>query len=218
MRRPCAGLAIVMAALLISAAGSPLASQTRDRVRRIGYAPNLPLSSRLLPDDVTVVVESPGKGEQVVYEHEPTQREVALELLQTTAAVVIQVSRSESALIDDGRWISTTVTGTITEVLRVPADHAKAFRVGSALSVEMYGGRLRIGHVVVETEEAAVVEPGRRYLVFAGNGYSSPGLPYLRHVPLRVHVNGSLHPPAGVTSALDGASLRRLRWLARSGL
>ncbi len=217
MRRSWAGMALVIPALLMSAAGSPLASQARDRVRRIAYAPNLPLSARLRPDDVTVVVESIGKGEEVVYEHQPTQREGALELLDSTAAVVMRVSAAESALIDEGRWISTTITGTITEILRVPADKARAFTVGRTLSVEMFGGRLRIGHVVVQTEGAAVVEPGRRYVVFAGNGYSSPELPYLRHLPLRLHASGSLHAPAGGGSELDGMSMRRLRSLARSG-
>lgn len=216
MRRSWAAVALVIAALLMSAAGSPLASQTSARVRRIAYAPNLPLAARLLPDDVTVVVEPIGKGEEVVYEHQPTQRQVALELLGSTAAFVMRVSAAESSLMDEGRWISTTVTGTITEILRVPIDKARAFTAGRTLSVEMFGGRLRIGHVVVETEGAAVVEPGRRYVVFAGNGYSSPELPFLRHVPLRLNASGSLHPTAGGGSELDGMSMRRLRSLARS--
>lgn len=99
----------------------------------------------------------------------------------------------------------------------MPTDKARAFTVGRTVSVEMFGGRLRIGHVVVEAEGAAVVEPGRGYVAFAGNGFSSPELPYLRHVPLQLHASGSLHPPAGVASELDGMSVRRLWSLARSG-
>ena len=95
MRRSWAGMALVIPALLMSAAGSPLASQTSARVRRIAYAPNLPLAARLPPADVTVVVEPIGKGEEVVYEHQPTQRQVALELLGSTAAFVMRVSAAE---------------------------------------------------------------------------------------------------------------------------
>ncbi|MFN7977447.1 MAG: hypothetical protein U0P30_04870 [Vicinamibacterales bacterium] len=187
-------------------------------MRVIRYAPNLRLDQRLRPDDDTVVVESPGKGEEVVYLRKPTEREIALELLNSTAAVVVRVSAAESELIDEGRWIATRVSATVAEVLRVPAGQSAAYRVGQQIAVTAGGGRLQIGGVQIETEGCATIVPGRRYVFFIGRQDVFTALPLLVHAPLLLNADGSLSPAGASTSPLVGASLRRLRQLARSGL
>lgn len=114
------------------------AAQTNESVRTIPYAPNRPLSERLLPDDDVVVVTM--RADEVVTPRRPTARAMASALLRDYTAIVLRLDRSEGLLVDNGRWIASRLTGEVVERLNtVKTTGTAALKAGTGVSVAMHG-------------------------------------------------------------------------------
>lgn len=191
------------------------AAQTNESVRTIPYAPNRPLSERLLPDDDVVVVTM--RADEVVTPRRPTARAMASALLRDYTAIVLRLDRSEGLLVDNGRWIASRLTGEVVERLNtVKTTGTAALKAGTGVSVAMHGGSLRLGRVLLKTDQHVELEAGQTYVVFLGEGDEWQHLPLVMHGPLIVEPSGRLRDASQAKSELNGMTLESLKRIARS--
>jgi len=130
-----------------------LAQQPAARVRTIRQVAGTPLTSLLLPDDETVVVERPGTP-PLVLQVEPNltpEQAVAFATSYSDAIVVMDVQTSIAALVEDGSWIATHTTGQVVDVVK-PFPR-RPLRIGQRLVLTQDGGEL-LGAVMWSLAEA----------------------------------------------------------------
>lgn len=115
------GIVTLILVASLPASGSATCSGSQGlRVRAITSPAALPIPERLLDDDDIVVVSSPEDPAVL-----PTTNRTPMTVLRQAVATefgttaVVDVSKIESALSEDGQWVQTRFSGVVREVLRV---------------------------------------------------------------------------------------------------
>jgi hypothetical protein len=143
------------------------------RVRILPHRADVPLPSRITPDDHWILLQRASAAERIDEQVAPdVTSDVALATLTrlSAAVAVIDVKASTPRLVEGDTWLATTTTARIVKVIK--AGSASRSLTPGRITLEDDGGEMRIQNATVHTStdddylyrEAYV--PGRRYLVF----------------------------------------------------
>ncbi len=147
--------------LLLVAAAVVALSQTL-KVRRMYYTPS-PIADRLISTDEIVVITT--DRDVAVPDPPPTAAQVIeLATRQSDAITIVDVRTVEGVLVREGSWIDTVLQGTIAEVVKQPP--GERLSGNAPISIEVGGGQVTIGKVIVRTDYIDVFKANRQYLVF----------------------------------------------------
>ncbi|MBY0496341.1 MAG: hypothetical protein K2Y23_19200 [Cyanobacteria bacterium] len=155
---------LVLASVVVSAS-----EQLVERTRVIPFS-DRPIVERLLPDD-QVVVLARDDSDRSVTEREPTASEIVRSLLDSRFGnlVIVDVNQISGVLVDDGRWIDTKFDGVLADVVTTRTDRSVKLPVkGAPISFSFDGGEVKVGNVLVRTNNAIPFPAKRRYLAFLG--------------------------------------------------
>jgi hypothetical protein len=217
MRQPSSSL-IVRTFVLLAACTTihavTLALQ-EPKVRVIPRAANRSIVEQLLPEDRIVQVEQ--HLDLIDFDPEPTAREMIDFLIDTAEIVaIVDVRDAVGTLVDDGKWIHTKLTGVPREVLKVSG--GSLVSRGKSIEVQLSGGELTIGKVLVRAGESIQFPKNRQYLMFLRlnrdwNGLAANGAPLLiekRRLVNLSHEKSAFASLSGMTVS-DVTKLVRLR-------
>ncbi len=203
---------MVLAASFPVSGSATYAGSQGQRVRAISSPSPLPIPERLLDDDDIVVVSS--LEDPAVL---PTTNRIPMTVLRQAVATefgttaVIDVSKVEPALSEDGQWVHTRFSGVVREVLRlgpkVPPDERLV--AGQVVEFRFGGGEISIKGVTVRAGQV-VPFPAGQYLVLLAHK-SGPTWWTLSDQPPLVLRNGSLAAVPPSTSQLAGLKMSDVR-------
>ena len=203
--------------LLLAVASSLVSAATQSKARILPYAANQSIVRRLLPGDDTVVVQR--DVEPIVSERRPSAREFVSQLLvgdQPLSVIVADITRVEGQLVDDDRWIHSRFEGRVVRALRQPRSAARPIlRKGDAVTFSVDGGAVRIGTVLVKTDNAVAFPTDRRYLLFIGAPDELTGKPLAKTLPVLVE-GEKLRVGGEANSLLTALSLTEVSKIVRS--
>jgi len=151
----------VVLLLVVAAAGAALCQTLK--VRRM-YRTASPIADRLTSTDEIVVITS--ERDVVVQDPPPNAAEVIEQSTRRSDIIAIVNVRSvEGILVQEGSWIDTVLQGTIVEVIKQPP--GEQLSADAPMSMQVGGGQVIIGKVIVRTDWIDVFKANRQYLVFA---------------------------------------------------
>jgi hypothetical protein len=171
------------AALVLSSMGIGYSSgaQVESRIRTIDYGTREPIASRLLPEDEVVMIHR--EFDVAVPRPDATVSDVLKDAVQRSDVVaIVDIHEVSGRLVDDGTWIRTRIVGAVHEIIR--SSKAGRFTQKQRLEIDITGGEVRIGKVLVEAEALQLVAD-RRYLLFLKVDDKSGDL-WVSHTPLRI--------------------------------
>lgn len=145
-----------VAPFLLCLAASPGAQL--QKVRSLPHQ-NVPIESRLQPDDQVVEMDYWADVMYVSHDNETREQQVERMAGEASSVSVVRVTQVEPFLAENGSWIRTRVAGVIDEVLKGSND--KKFEA------QLDGGEMLIRGVRIKAGSYPVARPGTRYLVFA---------------------------------------------------
>ena len=160
---------VTVAMLLFSVGLSSAGTEQRTRV--IKRSPLAPIAERLEPGDEVVVIQDYPPVTGLVDEPVSIPREIEWLVLTSDAALVADVVGQKGRLVEDGRWINSTISVHVgTVVMEHRRDGRKvlerSFHDGQHLDIFWtHGGEVSIGSVTVRAR-STLFEAGRRYLSF----------------------------------------------------
>lgn len=144
-------------------AAPPSAPQPQPKVRVMQRVFKLPIVARLLPDDEIVQVEQDVDVVEIV--GEPTVQWTVDYAIETAEHIaVVEIGDAAGILVEDGEWIRTKLTGVARDVFKSSPD--RRVSRGQPIEIQVSGGELKIGEVVVRTGELIRLPGQRRYLMF----------------------------------------------------
>jgi hypothetical protein len=152
------------ATLVLSSIGIGYSSgaQVESRIRTIDYGTREPIASRLLPEDEVVMIHR--EFDVAVPRPDATVSDVLKDAVQRSDVVaIVDIHEVSGRLVDDGTWIRTRIVGAVHEIIR--SSKAGRFTQKQRLEIDITGGEVRIGKVLVEAEALQLVAD-RPYLLF----------------------------------------------------
>jgi hypothetical protein len=154
---------------LIAALVAPAVGQSGMHTRILPFSYHA-IVDRLLPDDQVVILLS-DDSDRAVTPRDPTASEALEAQLNGPYGnlAIIEVTSTSGTLIDSGRWIATEFRGSVVELLTTSKEGSPRLPVkGTPIGFSFEGGEVKIGTVIVRTNNAPTYPVGRRYLVFLG--------------------------------------------------
>ena len=206
------GLIAIVMVLVVSAwfpSAELVAQQSSPRVRTLGRSFDVPIADQLKVDDEVVVFRE--EINKAVLSPDPSAQEVIEDASKAAELVaVVDIRRVEPTLVLQGTWIHTRLTVTVRELIKPST--TRSLSRGSVLAMEVSGGELRIGKVLVKALPILPFKSGEQYLVFLVPNARLEALD-TTHPPLLVQ-NGrvsSILPGGEDTDKLHGMKIDDIR-------
>ncbi len=135
-----------------------------------------------MPSDEIVIVQR--EFDDIDPEHFDTADEIVDQTTRWAAGIaLVRFNRIDSVLVDGGTWIRTMMQANVRAVVK--STSRLTLRKGQNIEVSINGGELKIGSVIVRTENVPRITARREYLIFIHAGAEELGLEMIR-MPLQV--------------------------------
>ena len=199
-------LALVAALTCIGIAQSVAADAQAPRVRMLPYSLQ-PIEDQLLPNDEVVVIKR--VYDSGFFDRVPNAAEyISYSTERADAVALVDLMSVGGILVDGGTWVHTRMVGRVRQVIKSSA--RQKLSSGQRVELSVNGGELKIGNVLVKTEDALRLPIDRRYLLFMYDAGPTFGVD-LTHRPLLVEHGRLVDPqprdPSKPSDPLSGLTL-----------
>lgn len=178
----------------MTASSTVLAQSAQSRLRVLRWDPDVPIASRLLPDDVIVDIRNDGDLFITHTKKWTVKQVVENATVNAEFVAVVDVNTVDSVLVSNGSWIHTRLMGTVRDIL--PGSKNRRISRGQRLEVHFPVGEMVFGNVLVRAGGGdplfvPKLPAGRSYLMFIDNENGRYGV---THAPVLIEHGKLVYP------------------------